>query len=58
MSFFSNILKTFQNKTFPTKEMHFQLIGIMVSSVINPSGGFLGGLGKIVSMAEKNVDAN
>ena len=38
-------------------EMHIQVIEIMMSAVINPPGGSLGGLGKIISMAEWNVDA-
>ena len=37
-------------------EMHIQVIGIMMSALIKLSGGLLGGLWKILSMAEWNVD--
>ena len=32
--------------------MNIQVIGIMINYVIKPSGGSLGGFGKIISIAE------
>ena len=36
--------------------MHIQVIVIIISNVMMPSGGSLGGFGKIRSIAERNVD--